>query len=146
MTNRPVNLVKLCVGVSSVAELSRFQQRRLADARSRGETYLPSHVTRMHPRRRDELLAGGSLYWVIKGLIQVRQVILDLEPVIDDDGIRRCRIVMDAKLIRTVSAPRRPFQGWRYLEAEDSPADLRAGHGDELPEELERKLADIGII
>ncbi len=145
VTGRFVNLVKLCVGVSSVDELAMYQNRRMAEADARGESYLPSHVTRMFPRRKSEVLSGGSLYWVIRGEIQVRQTILDLDSCIGDDAIRRCRIVMDPTLTRTVRVPRRPFQGWRYLTAEDSPDDLPTGTGDELPPELERRLGEIGI-
>ncbi len=145
VTTQFVNLVKLCVGVSSVDELAMWQDRRGAEARARGESYLPSHVTRMYPRRKAEVLSGGSLYWVIRGEIQVRQTILDLESCIGSDAIRRCRIVMDPVLVRTIRFPRRPFQGWRYLSPDDSPADLEKISGDELPPELERTLAEIGI-
>ena len=87
LTSQFINLVKLCVGVSSVDELAMWQNRRDAEARARGESYLPSHVTRMFPRRKAEVLSGGSLYWVIRGEIQVRQTILDLESCIGSDAI-----------------------------------------------------------
>ena len=135
-----VNLVKLCVGVQSVDDLAGWISAR------GGET--TGHVTRMRPKREDELLAGGSLYWVIKGAIQARQEILALEEVTGEDGTRRCRIVLSKELIRTNNAPRRPFQGWRYLAATDAPADLPKGRQSEeaLPEDLAQTLADIGLI
>mgnify|MGYP000734177610 FL=1 len=114
---------------------------------SGGPNYLPSHVTRMWPKQSDKILAGGSLYWVIKGAIQARQKIVRLDEVIGQDGIRRCAIVMEPELIRTTSALRRPFQGWRYLKAEDAPADLgyQRPNDDTLPHELSQALADIGV-
>lgn len=101
----------------------------------------------MWPRREAELLNGGSLYWVIKGVIQARQTILRLDEVIGEDGIRRCGIVMEPEIIRTQAATRRPFQGWRYLEPADSPADLVKGAEvqDDLPPELMTALAEIGV-
>lgn len=140
MANR-VNLVKLCVGIDSVQQL--IDARRMA-ARP-GEPN--RHITRMFPRRADDLLAGGSLYWVIKGAIRVRQKIIALEEVTGTDGIRRCAIVMDPTLVRTAQALRRPFQGWRYLEPENAPADLPGPirEDDELPMELQLALADIGL-
>ncbi len=101
----------------------------------------------MWPKRAAEILDGGSLYWVIKGAIQVRQRITALEEVIGHDGIRRCRIVLDPQIILTRKAARRPFQGWRYLDPNDSPPDLPHGrHGDDdLPEALSAELSQIGI-
>ena len=134
-----INLVKLCVGVDSVDDLtSRI------DARQSTETM---HITRMWPKRAVELLDGGSLYWVIKGTISARQQIIGLEEIIGADGICRCGIRMDARLYRTESAPRRPFQGWRYLTAADAPADLRQSRtgDDDLPPELSAELAAIGV-
>jgi hypothetical protein len=134
-----INLVKLCVGVDSLADLtSRI------DARQSTET---QHITRMWPKRADELLNGGSLYWVIKGVILARQNIISLDERIGVDGIRRCGIIMDARLHRTEAAPRRPFQGWRYLNPADAPRDLalpRAGD-DALPPEMLAELAAIGV-
>ncbi len=134
-----VNLVKLCVGVDSLADLtSRIDARQSTETR---------HVTRMWPKRQAELLSGGSLYWVIKGVVQARQRIIALDEVIGSDGIRRCGIRMDAELIHTQSAPKRPFQGWRYLSAEDAPPDLpklRAAETD-LPRSLNLALAEIGV-
>lgn len=101
----------------------------------------------MWPRRESELLNGGSIYWVIKGVIQARQTVLQLDEVIGEDGIRRCGIVMQPEIIRTQAATRRPFQGWRYLEPIDSPADLASGAKmqDDLPPELMTALAEIGV-
>ena len=106
------------------------------------------HVTRMWPKREDELLAGGSLYWVFKGQILARQKVISLQEVIGADGIRRCAISLDANIIRTQATARRAFQGWRYLTQEDSPPDLPQTRPAEvpLPSDLARALADIGLI
>lgn len=139
-----VNLVKLCVGCDSPDQLERWQA-----ARAKGDpAYRHRHVTRMWPRRGAEILAGGSLYWVFKGVILARQRILALDEVIGEDGIRRCGLVLDLDLVRTSPAPRRPFQGWRYLAAADAPADLTQARAsdDSLPPELAGALADIGIL
>ncbi len=137
-----LNLVKLCVGADSVQDLADWQ----ASARSRGPDGLPRHVTRMWPRREAELLDGGSLYWVIKGVILVRQRIVKLDEVDRGDGVRRCGIVLDPELHRTESAPRRPFQGWRYLEGRAAPSDLPRGRAnDDLPPALMTALAEIGV-
>ncbi|WP_300513920.1 DUF1489 domain-containing protein [Aliiroseovarius sp.] len=138
-----INLVKLCVGADRVEDLEAWQIAR-AGGRPGFE---PRHVTRMWPKREAELLNGGSLYWVFKGLILARQRILRLEEVIGEDGIRRCGIVMHREVVRTESVPRRAFQGWRYLAPEDAPADLTPARQDEddLPHELSTALAEIGI-
>lgn len=139
----PLNILKLCVGADSVEDLTEWQDlhRHLWPA---GRT---EHVTRMWPKRETEVLDGGSLYWVIKGVILARQRILGLEPRQGADGITRCALVLDAEIIRTAPAPRRPFQGWRYLASEDSPRDLPRGRvkDDALPDDLARALADIGL-
>nr|WP_155148222.1 DUF1489 domain-containing protein [Ruegeria arenilitoris] len=116
--------------------------------RQRFEDGLPRHVTRMWPKREAEILKGGSIYWVIKGVVQCRQRILRLDEVIGDDGIRRCAIVLEPEVHRTQNAQKRPFQGWRYLKPEDTPADLPKGKSqdDALPEDLNRALAEIGVL
>ncbi|MBK5934767.1 hypothetical protein C8N32_108143 [Rhodovulum imhoffii] len=137
-----INIVKLCVGAESLEDLRDWQ----AAPRARGPDGLPRHVTRMHPRREEALLSGGSLYWVIRGVILVRQRVLRLDPVQGQDGIVRCGIVLDPDLVRTRPQPRRPFQGWRYLAPADAPEDLPddAG-GDDLPPALAAALAEIGV-
>ena len=139
MVAQYINLVKLCVGVSSIDDLSSR-----IDSRESTETM---HITRMWPRKEAELLDGGSLYWVIKGVILARQRILSLDEKIGHDGIRRCGIRMEATLHRTEAARRRPFQGWRYLSTQDAPRDLAMAreHDDELPPELIAQLAQIGV-
>lgn len=136
-----IHLVKLCVGIDTVEQLAEYRVRHYAP----GEPN--RHVTRMFPRRADEILNGGSLFWVIKGTIQVRQKILALEELVGDDGVRRCAISMDPELIRTEPAQRRPFQGWRYLEPENAPADLPRSRAreSELPMKLQLALAEIGL-
>ncbi|MEL0437632.1 DUF1489 family protein [Phycobacter sp. K97] len=139
-----VNLVKLSVGTESVDSLAAWQTQY----RKTLPEGLPRHVTRMWPKRETELLNGGSIYWVIKGLIQCRQRILRLDEVTGSDGIRRCAIILAPEIHRTNTAPKRPFQGWRYLKPEDTPADLPEGREQEepLPLELSQALADIGVL
>lgn len=136
-----LNLVKLCVGVSELSELERW----IADAAAGRDTL--DHVTRMFPKRRDEILKGGSLYWVIRGMILCRQPIVDLEKVVGGDGIERCRIMFAPKIIPVRPVPRRAFQGWRYLEAADSPPDLAKGTGKAgLSDKMRRELAELGLL
>lgn len=138
-----VNLQKLCVGTETVEDLAVWQEMR----RQHWPDNLPRHITRMWPKRSEELLNGGSLYWVFKGVILARQRILALEERRGEDGIARCALVLDPGLVRTEGAPRRAFQGWRYLAPEDAPRDLPEGreHDSDLPEDLARALADIGL-
>jgi hypothetical protein len=138
-----INLLKLCVGATSVEDLIDWQH---SQRRSWPEG-CAVHVTRMWPKREADLLEGGSLYWVIKGVILARQRLIDLKEVDHGDGIQRCGLVLDAEVIRTEAAPRRPFQGWRYLDPKDSPRDLPKGRvkDDPLPPELAQALAEIGL-
>lgn len=138
-----VNLLKLCVGADSVDDLLDWQRTHPSPFLT-GER---QHVTRMWPKRETEILAGGSLYWVIKGLVLCRQRIVRLDEVTGADGITRCGLVMEAEVIRTEPMPRRPFQGWRYLEMKDSPRDLVQGRtgDDSLPDPLALALAEIGL-
>lgn len=138
-----LHLVKLSVGTETVEGLKAWQDT----ARAQGSDGLPRHVTRMWPRRESELLDGGSIYWVIKGVILCRQPILRLDEVVREDGIRRCGIVLNPDLVRVAPTLKRPFQGWRYLAQEDAPPDLREQRAgdDELPPALSNALADIGV-
>jgi len=140
-----VHLIKLCVGIDRLDELAAWQKQRLKG--KRGKARVLRHVTRMTPKRKDELLDGGSLYWVIKGVIEARQEIVDLEELVGADGIKRCAIVMAPKLVLTEPRARRPFQGWRYLKDEDAPADLDPARADaSMPAELKAELKDLGLI
>jgi hypothetical protein len=143
-----LHLIKLCVGADSVEDLQSFVDERLRLAQLAGQAAESSHVTRVSPKRAEEVLAGGSLYWVIRGQVQVRQRILRFDPVEGADGIQRCRIVLDPALHQTNWLPRRPFQGWRYLKPEDAPADLGGpgADGDEIPVHLRRELVELGLL
>ncbi|MEO1732011.1 MAG: DUF1489 domain-containing protein [Pseudomonadota bacterium] len=139
-----INLVKLCVGAEQVEDLETWQK----SDRAKGPDGLPRHVTRMWPKQEAALINGGSLYWVIKGVVLCRQRILRLDEVVGSDGIMRCGLVLDPPILRTQALPKRPFQGWRYLKPEDAPADLPAGRAQEdpLPADLSRALAEIGVV
>ena len=143
-----VHLLKLCVGAESVEDLRGWVERRLAAMKAAGQTPEQFHTTRMAPKRAAELVDGGSLYWVIKGNIQARQRLLDIRPFVDTDGISRCHLVLEPVVHETSWAPRRPFQGWRYLDPEDAPPDFGAAGSDdgELPPELRRELAGLGLL
>lgn len=133
-----LHIMKLCVGAESVDDLAQFQKGQIKKRKR------PVCGTRMWPKRVEDVLAGGSLYWVIKGVILVRQRIVEIAEVKDDHGLR-CGLYLDAELVRTSPQPRRAFQGWRYLEPKDAPADLGAlKGGDDLPDHLRRQLVELG--
>jgi len=139
-----LHLIKLSVGTESVEGLAEWQGARMAERAALGIDPRPRHVTRMTPRRGGELVPGGSIYWVIQRRIQARQPLAELQPVTGEDGIRRCALILEPVLYRTLHRPRRPFQGWRYLTVEDAPPDtdtspeMLADMPDDMREELER--------
>jgi hypothetical protein len=127
-----LHLIKLCVGVSEVGELADWAAQRR-----------PIVHTRQTPKRAAEILQGGSLYWVIKGQILVRQSILAIET-IEEGPASRCEILLDQTPTRTAPQPRRAFQGWRYLTADDAPSDLSDNASETLPAELAVALRTLG--
>jgi len=143
-----LHLIKLCVGADSIEDLADWQRGRLAEAKVAKRAPELWHRTRMFPKRRDDILEGGSLYWVIKGIVQVRQRIVDLRRAECDDGIARCDIVLASDLVPVRPVPRRPFQGWRYLPFDDAPADLKKGEAGliSLPAKMRADLVALGLI
>jgi len=137
-----LHMIKLSVGTETVETQAAWQANWLAQ---NGKL---RHITRMWPRREAELLAGGSIFWVIKGMVQSCQRIEALEEVIGEDGIRRCAIVLNPQLFHTHPQPRRPFQGWRYLQPEDAPeiAQPYIEGKETLPAALQAELAALGIL
>ena len=144
----PLHILKLCVGVESIADLDGWIASRLAEQRSAGQPEEQRHTTRMVPKRVEELLDGGSLFWVIKGQVAARQRLLDVRPFKDGDGIGRCHLVLEPILVPVETRPCRPFQGWRYLAAGDAPTDAGRAPPDLLamPEALRRALRDLGLL
>jgi len=142
----PLHIIKLCVGCESLAELAGWQKQRLKEKRAKGQKPELVHVTRITPKRAAEILAGGSLYWVIKGQIAARQKLLEFRDV-RKNGVPHCGLVYDKALVPVVARPRRAFQGWRYLESADAPPDLsRTSGAQDLPESLQRELAALGLL
>ncbi len=143
-----LNLIKLCVGADSIADLEEWVGERVAERVARGEPARSAHVTRMSPKRAAELVEGGSLYWVIKGRISARQRLLELESFTDADGIGRCRLWLEPEVVAVAPRPMRAFQGWRYFAAKDAPPDLdAAGAGAAaMPEALRRTLGELGLL
>ena len=144
----PLHIIKLCVGVDTVEELADWQKKRRTQQRKAGQKPVTRHVTKMTPKRADEVTDGGSLYWVIKGVIRVRQRIIAVNPGFMKDGESKCELRLDAKLVPVVPRQMRAFQGWRYLEAKDAPKDLdRAAPGARnMPEAMRRELRELGLL
>jgi hypothetical protein len=144
----PLHMIKLCVGCDGIDDLTSWIEARLAEARRHGREPVHVHRTRMMPKRVAEILDGGSLFWVIKGQIRVREAILDLRPVVDEAGIPHCDIVLSGEVNEVEARPCRPFQGWRYLAADVAPRDLRAAGAAvaDLPIEFLRELAGLGLL
>lgn len=132
-----LHLLKLSVGSESEESLRLWQEQRLA---REGRVY---HATRQQPRRGEELLDGGSIYWVIKGLILCRQALIGLEPAVDEAGRAMTLLLLDPDLVSVEPRPHRAFQGWRYLQERDAPPDL-AGSAQGLPSALAAELRALG--
>jgi len=144
-----LHLIKLSVGTDSVEDLEQWIKRKMKEKKKRGVKKVERvHTTRMVPKRVDELVDGGSIYWVIRGQIACRERILAVRPFTDKDGIGRCHLVLDPKCVPVEPRPFRAFQGWRYLNEKDAPRDLdRLGAGvAKMPEPLRRELRDLGLL
>ncbi|MBX6370033.1 MAG: DUF1489 domain-containing protein [Rhodospirillales bacterium] len=137
-----LHLIKLCVGIDDLEELEALRAKR-----RKTEKRLFVH-TRNTPKRREELLDGGSLFWVIRSQIRARQRILGITSDVDEEGRPHCLIELDWKVIPTEVVPWKPFQGWRYLEAKDAPPDRFFGlaEDDDLPPAMARELRELGLI
>ena len=145
-----LHLIKLAVGIDSVNHLRDRQRQRLAEQSGNGGDRRLRILTRNMPRRVDEIVdQGGSLFWVVKGHVLVRQTITAIEPAPNSEGRRRCAIYLDPNLVGVRSRRLRPFQGWRYLEADRVPVDLAGGRLDdenEAPPEMAAELRDLGLL
>lgn len=145
----PLHLIKLAVGCESVEDLAEWQADRLKQMKRDGQKPELFHRTFQMPKRREELLDGGCMYWVIKGIIQARQRLLDLREGTKPDGSPCSLLILDKTLVTVRPTPRRAFQGWRYLKPDEAPADLKIRKGDdvaEMPPKLRRDLAELGLI
>ncbi|MEM9197992.1 MAG: DUF1489 domain-containing protein [Pseudomonadota bacterium] len=141
-----LHLIKLCVGSDGPDQLAAWQAQRMAERRAAGLPAQPRHVTRMWPRRADEIAGSGSLFWVFRGVLRARQGIIGFEAVRGEDGLNRCAILLDPRIVPVSPRPRRAFQGWRYLPGTDAPPDLaRAQDALLLPETLEDELQALGV-
>ncbi len=151
-----LHLIKLCVGVDRVEQLVDHQKRRRAELKAAGLPPYNRHVTRNFPRRAAEILAddnqdgrAGSLFWVIRREIKVRQPLHAIEEAVDHEGRKCCALVLEPELIRLEPRRQRPFQGWRYLDPADAPPDLvglGGDTGDDMPEDMRRELRELGLI
>lgn len=133
-----LHMIKLCVGCDTVEELEAWEAAELA-----ADGRVTMH-TRQTPKRAAELVDGGSLFRVFRGIILCRQKILAVDTV-GEGASARCEVTLDSKCVRVAPTPRRAFQGWRYLQAKDAPPDLAQGDVDgEIPPELARQLREAG--
>lgn len=139
-----LHLIKLCVGSPTIESLMEWRALRRARGEGR-EDGLNYHRTRMAPKRREEILGQGSLYWVMSGVIRCRQLIAGLEVAKDSEGRGYCEILIHPRIIPVTPLPKRPFQGWRYLEDAVAPRDLPQG-SDAPDGEMADELARMGLI
>ena len=139
-----LHLMKLAVGVRDIAHLAELQAARAK--------ILPPlrHRTRSFPRRAEEILQGGSMYWVIAGAMVVRQPIVDIIEDRRDDGSACTGIVLEPRLVPVAGRLMKPFQGWRYLVASDAPDDIAGSKtlrgAQSLPPELARALRELCLL
>jgi hypothetical protein len=135
----PLHLLKLAVRIDDIEHLRQIRQVRAAE---RGGNWV---YTRNQPRRAQEVLAGGSIYWVIRGQIRVRQRVTGLRGERDETGRRYCLIEVDAELVPTLLRACRPFQGWRYLASTDAPHD-RSVPAEAPSDRMLAELRALGLI
>ena len=149
MSEPSVNIVKLAVGVQSVEELALIQRRFLKQAGNHGNNGF-YHSTKLMPKKHEAIVESGSLYWVIKGVICARQKIIAITKEEDPDGIKRCKIFLKDSIIKTTPIRKRPFQGWRYLKKNKTPADIvnhvTGTFDDDIPLKVQQQLLEVGLL
>lgn len=135
------NLKKIAVGIETIERL-RIRQEMLFNAYGK-----ILHTTRNMPKQKEQLIKTGSIFWIIKRNVLVRQKILDIISVIRDDGSKGCEIELDKNLVRVIPTPMKPFQGWRYYMVDDTPPDLNLGNleNEDLPENINSELIKLGL-
>ncbi len=142
-----IHLVKIAVGIKSIDDLKEVQVERIRRAKELGDATKLRHLTRNTPRRRNDVLENGSIYWIIKGYIRARQRIIGLDQVVGKNGKSRCALVLDPLLIKTVLMPHKPIQGWRYMDAQAVPNDLIEGEIESsLPLSMAEELRSLGLL
>lgn len=146
-----VHLLKMAVGIDSVDHLVSVQNRRLERASAPGGTGDLRHFTRHAPRRANEVISGGSMFWIIKGYVRVRQSILGIERVEARDGHesrKRCALILDPELVKTELSPHKPLQGWRYFDPAGAPPDMKlsAPAENSIPPDMAAELRELGLL
>jgi hypothetical protein len=140
-----IHMVKLCVGAETFDDLRHWQAQQMRMRSGEGRAARPACQTRMTPKQTDALLEGGSLYWVIRGMILARNRIVGVETLTDRSGRAFCEIDLDPEAVLVEPTPRKAFQGWRYLKPAEAPCDLARGLSGELPVKLARDLREAGV-
>lgn len=142
-----LHLLKMCVGIENPDHLRERQLLRLEERRAAGLPLCLFHWTRNMPRRADEVIAGGSIYWIMKGMIRARQSILSIEKRSDAPPAKPCALELSPDVIETRPTPMRPIQGWRYFSAADAPPDLvRGDQTTQMPDAMAKELRDLGLL
>ena len=138
----PLHLIKIAVGAETIDDMRRWQRERCA---KHGRLF---HITRHKPRLEAEILGGGSIYWIIKGFVRVRQRIVGFEETTWPKRGKVCLLLLDRKLVPTEMQPRRAHQGWRYFKAEEAPRDLPKGvkPQKEPPPKMAAELRALGLL
>ena len=134
----PLHLTKVAFGAASVDVLAERLRGRAAE----GACVV---TTRYLPKRHEEVLAGGSLFWIIRHQLVARSPITGFG---EGEG-GRVAIAIDPALRLVVARPRRAHQGWRYLEAGEAPGDLGGEAAEGLaamPPALVGRLAELALI
>ena len=136
------------MGITTINQLEQLQSMRRGEYVKAGRPPVNIHITRNKPKRSKEIINSGSLYWVIRRQIRVRQKIIRIDDIEDAEGRKKCCLVLDSDLVKTEHRAYRPFQGWRYLEHSDAPADLSNNQkaGSEMPSEMEEELRGLGLL
>jgi hypothetical protein len=137
-----LHLIKMAVGAETIDDMRRWQRERRA---KHGRLF---HITRHKPRLEAEILAGGSIYWIIKGFVRVRQRIVGFEETSWPKRGKCCLLLLDKKLVPTEFQPRRAHQGWRYFKPEEAPRDLPKGMKPqkEPPPKMAAELRALGLL
>lgn len=144
-----LHLIKLCVGAGTIADLTEWQAANRRFKPQSGTKPRVFHTTFQTPKRQAELLDGGSLYWVIKGLVQCRQRLIGFEDGAKDDGSPCCLLLLGPVIVPVRPVKRKAFQGWRYFSADDAPADLTPGAAGDIASmspKMRKDLAALGLI